>query len=63
MESKRLDLIVMNDATEEGAGFGVDTNRVTLIGPAGKEEPLELMSKIDLAEILLDRVEEKLNGR
>ena len=63
LESKKLDLIVMNDATEEGAGFGVDTNRVTLIGPAGQEEQLELMSKIDLAEILLDRVEEKLNGR
>jgi len=63
LHSKDLDLVVMNDATEPGAGFGVDTNRVTLIDRQGKEEALELMSKIELAEILLDRVEEKLNGR
>lgn len=63
LESKDLDLVVMNDATEPGAGFGVDTNRVTLIDRSGREESLPLMSKIDLAEILLDRVEEKLNGR
>lgn len=60
---KQLDLIVLNDATEPGAGFGVDTNRVTLLDRGGKEETLALMSKVDLAEILLDRVEEKLNGR
>jgi len=63
LESKKLDLIVLNDATEEGAGFGVDTNRVTLIDRDGKEEKLELMPKTDLAEILLDRVEARLNGR
>jgi phosphopantothenoylcysteine decarboxylase/phosphopantothenate--cysteine ligase len=63
LKSKDLDLVVLNDATEPGAGFGVDTNRVTLIDRAGKEEELQLMSKIDLAEVLLDRIEEKLNGR
>ena len=63
LKSKDLDLIVLNDATEPGAGFGVDTNRVTLIDRAGKEEELQLMSKIDLAEVLLDRIEEKLSGR
>ncbi len=60
---KQLDLIVLNDATEPGAGFGVDTNRVTLIHRGGNEEQLELMSKVDLADVLLDRVEAKLNGR
>jgi len=60
---KQLDLIVLNDATEPGAGFGVDTNRVTLLDRAGKEEELALMSKVELADVLLDRVEEKLNGR
>jgi phosphopantothenoylcysteine decarboxylase/phosphopantothenate--cysteine ligase len=60
---KQLDLIVLNDATEPDAGFGVDTNRVTLLGRDGKEEALALMSKTELAEILLDRVEEKLRGR
>ena len=63
LKSKDLDIVVLNDATEPGAGFGVDTNRVTLIDRAGTEEELQLMSKIDLAEVLLDRIEEKLNGR
>ena len=60
---KQLDMIVLNDATEPGAGFGVDTNRVTLLDRGGSEEALVLMSKVELADILLDRVEEKLNGR
>jgi phosphopantothenoylcysteine decarboxylase/phosphopantothenate--cysteine ligase len=63
LKSKDLDMVVLNDATDPGAGFGVDTNRVTLIDRAGTEEELKLMSKIDLAEVLLDRIEEKLNGR
>jgi phosphopantothenoylcysteine decarboxylase / phosphopantothenate---cysteine ligase len=63
LKSKELDFVVLNDAKGAGAGFGVDTNRVTVITRDGKEEELELMSKIDLAEILLDRVERELNGR
>ena len=63
LKSKDLDMVVLNDATEPGAGFGVDTNRVTLIDRAGTEEELQLMSKVDLAEVLLDRIEERLNGR
>lgn len=63
LKDKELDLIVLNDATDPEAGFGVDTNRVTLIDKRGKEEPLALMSKTDLADVLLDRVEERLNGR
>jgi phosphopantothenoylcysteine decarboxylase/phosphopantothenate--cysteine ligase len=63
LDSKNLDLIVLNNANEPGAGFGVDTNRVTLIDKAGKQENLDLMSKTDLAEVLLDRIAEKLGGR
>ena len=63
LKSKELDFVVLNDAKEAGAGFGVDTNRVTVITRDGKEEELELMSKTDLAEILLDSVERELNGR
>ena len=63
LKSKSLDLVVLNNANEAGAGFGVDTNRVTLINRDGKQEELELMSKTDLAEVLLDRIEEELNGR
>ncbi len=63
LKAKDLDMVVLNDPKEPGAGFGVDTNRVTVITRDGKQEELELMSKADLAEILLDRVEEALNGR
>jgi phosphopantothenoylcysteine decarboxylase/phosphopantothenate--cysteine ligase len=62
LKSKELDFVVLNDATERGAGFSVDTNRVTVIARDGKPEELELMSKTDLAEVLLDRVERELNG-
>jgi phosphopantothenoylcysteine decarboxylase/phosphopantothenate--cysteine ligase len=63
LAAKDLDLIVVNDATEPGAGFGVDTNRVTLLTRDGGEEALPLMPKIDVAEAILDRVERLFNGR
>jgi phosphopantothenoylcysteine decarboxylase/phosphopantothenate--cysteine ligase len=47
----------VNDATESGAGFGGDTNRVTIIARGGEEEVLPLMSKRDVADAILDRVE------
>jgi phosphopantothenoylcysteine decarboxylase / phosphopantothenate---cysteine ligase len=63
LSAKGLDLIVVNDQTEEGAGFGSPTNRVTLLGADGGREELPLMLKTDLADVLLDRVAELLNGR
>ncbi|HEY2163989.1 MAG TPA: bifunctional phosphopantothenoylcysteine decarboxylase/phosphopantothenate--cysteine ligase CoaBC, partial [Gemmatimonadaceae bacterium] len=63
LASKDLDLIVVNDATEPGAGFGTDTNRVTLISRDGIESRLPLMSKADVADAILDRVEALLDGR
>lgn len=63
LKGKNLDMVILNNATEEGAGFGVDTNRVTVLDREGGREELELMSKVELAEILLDRMEEKLRGR
>lgn len=63
LEEKNLDLVILNDATEEGAGFGGDTNRVTIVSAAGYEESLPLMSKREVAEAILDRVELLLNGR
>ena len=55
LENKRLDLIVANDVTAPGAGFGVDTNIVTLITANG-ETALPQMSKAEVAERLLDAV-------
>jgi phosphopantothenoylcysteine decarboxylase/phosphopantothenate--cysteine ligase len=50
------DLVVLNMLHDEGAGFGVDTNRVTFIDTAGGEEVLPLMSKLALADRILDWV-------
>ena len=55
LHAKGVDLIVLNDATEAGAGFGVDTNRVTFVAADG-EEALPLLSKADVADAILDRV-------
>jgi phosphopantothenoylcysteine decarboxylase/phosphopantothenate--cysteine ligase len=63
LASKDLDLIVVNDATEDGAGFGVDTNRVTLIDRQGAEDRLPLLPKSDVADAILDRVEAMLSER
>lgn len=55
--SKQLDLIVVNDATEPGAGFSVDTNRVTFIDRDGRADAQPLLGKIEVADLILDRVE------
>ncbi|HLA19188.1 MAG TPA: phosphopantothenoylcysteine decarboxylase, partial [Dehalococcoidia bacterium] len=55
LEQKGLDLIVANDVTAEGSGFGTDTNKVVLLDSGGEEE-LPLMSKYDVAVRVLDRV-------
>ena len=57
---KRLDLIAANDITEEGSGFGVETNRVTILDRNGGTEELPLMSKYDAANRILDRVADLL---
>lgn len=53
---KNLNLIVLNDPTVEGAGFGTDTNVVTLIDERGKVEALPKLSKREVAERILDEV-------
>src|SRR5207302_11250627 len=53
---KRLDLIVANDVTQEGSGFGTDTNQVTLLDRWGAEEPLPLLTKQEVAHVIWDRV-------
>ncbi|MHB1194383.1 MAG: bifunctional phosphopantothenoylcysteine decarboxylase/phosphopantothenate--cysteine ligase CoaBC [Longimicrobiales bacterium] len=56
LEAKGFHLLVANDATEAGAGFDVDTNRVTVLDAAGGLEELPLQSKDEVAEAVLDRV-------
>ena len=57
LRAKNLDLIVANDVTEPGAGFGTDTNRVTLIERGGRVENLPLMLKREVAHRVLDAVQ------
>ncbi|NOT09545.1 MAG: bifunctional phosphopantothenoylcysteine decarboxylase/phosphopantothenate--cysteine ligase CoaBC, partial [Gemmatimonadales bacterium] len=57
---KDLDLIVVNDATEAGAGFEVDTNRVTIFDRDGGRWEMPLASKSEVAGWILDRVEARL---
>jgi phosphopantothenoylcysteine decarboxylase/phosphopantothenate--cysteine ligase len=57
LEGKGLDLLVVNDAREPGAGFEVATNRVTLLEPGRDDEVLPLLSKAEVADRILDRVE------
>jgi phosphopantothenoylcysteine decarboxylase / phosphopantothenate---cysteine ligase len=51
-----LDLICANDVSAADAGFGTDTNRVTLIDAAGDTEELPLLSKYEVANRIFDRV-------
>lgn len=60
---KNLDMIVANNLKQAGAGFGVDTNVITMITP-GKEIALELMSKDEAAEQILDEIlRQRLNNK
>ena len=56
--SKELDLIVANDITAEGSGFGTDTNKVTLIDRNLAVEELPLLSKYDVSNRIWDRVKD-----
>lgn len=56
LRDKNLDLIVLNDVTREGAGFDVDTNIVTIIDKNGKTTDYPLMKKIEVADVILDRM-------
>jgi phosphopantothenoylcysteine decarboxylase / phosphopantothenate---cysteine ligase len=52
---KGVDLLVANDVSEAGSGFGTETNRVAIITPDGRTEPWPLLPKAQVAERLLDR--------
>lgn len=58
LEEKNLEMIVANDVTAEGAGFGVGTNIATLIYRSGNIENFPKMTKAELAEKIIWRVAE-----
>jgi phosphopantothenoylcysteine decarboxylase/phosphopantothenate--cysteine ligase len=60
LETKGLDLVVANDVTLPGAGFAVDTNRVTFIAAAAPPRALPLQSKLDIGRALVAWLEHAL---
>lgn len=60
LERKALDLIVVNDMHDEGAGFEVDTNAVTILARDGAEIRVPLAAKRAVADVILDAVEARL---
>ena len=62
MLRKGVDLMVANNITDEGSGFGSDTNRVVIIDRDGEKEELPLLPKADVAHIVLDRAAEIEKG-
>ena len=56
LHAKGVDLLVANDVTAPGSGFGADTNRVWLLTRDGDPEELPLLSKRDVADRILDRI-------
>ena len=57
LKKKNMDLIVANSLREEGAGFQTDTNKITIIDREGDVQSLPVMTKIEAAEKILERVE------
>jgi phosphopantothenoylcysteine decarboxylase/phosphopantothenate--cysteine ligase len=56
LAAKNADLIVANDVTEEGAGFDLDTNVVTLFARDGRDLALPRMAKSEAAQRILDEL-------
>ncbi len=54
--AKKVDLLVYNDVTEPGSGFGTDTNKVTIIDASGDTDPWPLMTKREVAARLIERI-------
>jgi phosphopantothenoylcysteine decarboxylase / phosphopantothenate---cysteine ligase len=63
LRAKGVDLMVANDVSEVGSGFGTDTNRVTILDRAGAVDELPLLTKREVADRILDRVARALDAR
>lgn len=62
LESKNFDLIVLNSLNDEGAGFGHDTNKITILDRHQKATSYELKSKKELAKDIVQAIREKLHA-
>ena len=56
LKSKNADMVVMNSLNDKGAGFGTDTNKITIFDKSGKEFNYDLMSKKEVAKNIVDTI-------
>jgi phosphopantothenoylcysteine decarboxylase / phosphopantothenate---cysteine ligase len=63
LRRKGVDLLVANDVSESGSGFGTDTNRVSILGSDGGRDDLPILTKREVADHILDRVAAMLDAR
>ena len=56
LEKKNADLIVLNSLNYDGAGFGFDTNKVTIFGKNGEKFRYESKSKTEVARDIVDKI-------
>lgn len=56
LQTKNLDMIVLNSLQDKGAGFGVDTNKVTILCANGTKKGLPLLSKQEVANAIIDHL-------
>src|SRR6187431_3112846 len=56
LKNKKADMVVMNSLSDKGAGFGTDTNKITIFDKSGKEFNYDLMSKKEAAKNIIDTI-------
>jgi len=56
LEKKNFDMIVLNSLKDEGAGFGTDTNKITLIWQGNKQQEFGLKAKSQVAEDIVKEI-------
>jgi len=62
LKNKNFDLIVLNSLNDEGAGFGVDTNKITIIDKHNNSQQFELKNKQDVADDIVNTILSKINA-
>lgn len=62
LQAKRLDFIAANDISAADAGFAVETNRITLLYPDARQETLPLLTKLEAAQVIIQRVADILES-
>jgi len=62
LKKKNFDLIVLNSLNDKGAGFGVDTNKITIIDKHNNSQQFELKDKQEVADDIVNTILSKINA-